>query len=93
MSTSTGPIFTKFAGLVELWPQTNDLKLFFSIFRGTLPWQPILWAKLTSNSHLVVRMTFSRAAPPTYDEQYGQLLYTALANKLPDSMDAREPIR
>jgi len=28
-STSTGPIFTKFAGLVELWPWMNDLKLFF----------------------------------------------------------------
>ena len=31
ISTPNGPIFTKFAELVELWPQMNDLKLFFSI--------------------------------------------------------------
>ena len=39
----------------------------FSIPQGTLPWQPILWIKSTSNTHLVVRMTFARAAPPAYD--------------------------
>ena len=50
ISTSTWPIFTKFAGLVELW-------------------QPILWAKSTSFPHLVVRMTFARAAPPAYDKK------------------------
>ena len=38
-------------------------KLFFSISQGTLPWQLILWAKSTSNPHLLVRMTFARAAP------------------------------
>ena len=36
----------------------------FSIPQGTLPWQPILWAKSTSNTHLVVRVTFAGAAPP-----------------------------
>ena len=39
--TSTRQIFTKFAGLVELWLQMNALKLFFSISQGTLPWQPL----------------------------------------------------
>jgi len=34
----------------------------FSIPQWTLPWQPILWAKSTSNTHLLVRMTFARAA-------------------------------
>jgi len=67
ISTSTGPIFTEFAGLVELRPQMNDRKLFFSIPQGTLPWQPIFWAKSTFNTHLIVRMTFARAAPPAYD--------------------------
>jgi len=41
-------------------------EVIFSISQGTLPWQPILWAKSTSNTHLVVRMTFARAAPPAY---------------------------
>jgi len=63
ISASIGPIFTKFAGLVELWPQMNDPS-YFSIPQGTLPRQPILWAKSTSIPHLVVRMTFARAAPP-----------------------------
>jgi len=67
ISTSTGPSFTKFAGLVEVW--ANDLKLCFSISYGTLSWQPILRAKSTSNPHLVVRVTFARAAPPAYDKK------------------------
>ena len=41
----------------------------FSISQGTLPWQPILWAKSSSNTHVVVRVTFARAAPPAYDEK------------------------
>jgi len=87
ISTSTALIFTKFAGLVELWPQMNDLKLFFSIVQGTLLWQPNMWAKSTSIPHLVVRMTFARAAPPAYDKK-GR----ARANKLPDFVDAGEPL-
>jgi len=87
ISTSTALIFTKFAGLVELWPQMNDLKLFFSIVQGTLLWQPNMWAKSTSIPHLVVRMTFARAAPPAYDKT-GR----ARANKLPDFVDAGEPL-
>jgi len=47
-----------------------------SIPQGTLSWQPILWAKLTFFPHLVVRMSFARAAPPAYDKD-GQLLCTA----------------
>jgi len=42
-------------------------EVIFSIPRGTLPWQPILWAKSTSIPRFVVRMTFARAAPPAYD--------------------------
>jgi len=34
ISTSTGPISTKFA---ELWPHVNAVKLFFSVPQGTLP--------------------------------------------------------
>jgi len=42
ISTSTGPIFTKFAVLVKLWPWMNDRSEdIFSIPQGTLPWQPI----------------------------------------------------
>jgi len=67
ISTYTGPSFTKFAGLVEVW--ANDLKLCFSISYGTLSWQPILRAKSTSNPHLVVRVTFARAALPAYDKK------------------------
>jgi len=70
----------------------NQLELFFSIYQGTLPWQPILWAKSTSIPHLVVRVTFARAAPPAYDRKE-QFLCRAQANKLPDSMDAGEPIK
>ena len=33
ISTSTGPIFTEFAGLVELRPQMNDRKFFFDSSR------------------------------------------------------------
>ena len=44
-------------------------ELIFSIPQGTLPWQPILWANLTSIPRLVVRMTFTRAAPPAYDKK------------------------
>jgi len=62
-------IFARFAGLVELWTQMNDLKLFFSISQGTLRWQQILWAKSTSNPHLVLRMAFARAAPPAYNKK------------------------
>jgi len=68
ISTSTGLIFTKVAGLVELLPQMNELKLFFDTSTD-LPWQLILWAKSTSNTHLVVRVTFARAAPPAYDNK------------------------
>jgi len=39
----------------------------FSIPQGTLPWQPIFWAKSTLFRHLVVRMTFARAAPPAFN--------------------------
>ena len=34
ISTSTGPIFTKFAGLVELWPYMNDPSYFLRSLKG-----------------------------------------------------------
>jgi len=34
ISTSTGPILSKFAGFVELWRCVNDLKLVFRFFKG-----------------------------------------------------------
>jgi len=66
-------------------------KVIFSLPQGTLQWQPILWAKSISNTHLVLRMTFARAAPPAHMQQEGKLLRRTLANKLHDSMDADEP--
>jgi len=62
ISTSAELIFT---GFVELWSEINNLN-FFSILQGTLLWQPILWAKSTCNTHLVVFVTFARAAPQAY---------------------------
>ena len=50
ISTSSGPIYSEFAGLIELWLLMNDLKLLFSITQGTLPWQPIVWAKIDLQS-------------------------------------------
>ena len=64
ISTSTGPIFHEICRIGR--PLTVDERcevIFFSIPRGTLPWQPILWAKSTSFHDLVVGMTFARAAP------------------------------
>jgi len=34
ISTSTGPIFTKFAGLVELWLYMRDMELVFRSRKG-----------------------------------------------------------
>jgi len=34
ISTSAKPIFSKFAGLEDLWLQVNDLKLFFRAVKG-----------------------------------------------------------
>jgi len=34
LSQSTGPIFTKFSGLIQLWLQINDLKLIFRSLKG-----------------------------------------------------------
>jgi len=34
ISTFTAPIFTKFAGLLELWQKMNDLKLFSPSLKG-----------------------------------------------------------
>ena len=34
-----------------------------------LSWQPILWAKLTCNTHLPVRVTFTRAVLSAYDKK------------------------
>ena len=43
-------------------------EVIFSICQGMLPWQPILCTKSTSSTHLVVRVTLARAAPPAYDK-------------------------
>jgi len=50
--------------------------------------------KSTSIPHLVVRVAFARAAPSAYDKKGGSDCYAGRrANKLPDSMDAGEPIK
>jgi len=47
----------------------NDVKLFFSISQGTLPWQPIFFLGgidlQYTNTHRVVHMTFATAAQHT----------------------------
>ena len=44
-------------------------EVIFSIPQGTLPCQPMLSAESTFIPHLVVRMTFARAAPAAYDKK------------------------
>jgi len=67
--------------------------IFFDPSKKTLPWQPILWAKSTSNPQLVVRITFARAAPSAYDKKGDRYAgRRQKANKLLDSMDAGKPI-
>ena len=80
ISTSTEPIFTKFAGLLELWPQMNDLKLFFRSLVG----------HCHGNQFCISHdIRYSSAAGI---RQERQLLCRAQANILPDSMNAGEPI-
>jgi len=69
----------------------NDLKLFFSISYGTLPWQPILWAKSTCNTDLVVSMTFARVAPPAYDKK-GSFATQIAGKQITYSMDTDKTI-
>ena len=60
ISEYTGPIFTKFSALVDLWEEWEGLinsTFFFTIAEGTLPWQPILGAKLAYPPSLVT-LTF-----------------------------------
>jgi len=54
ISTYTRPIFTKFAGLVELWTQMNDLKFFFDP---------------SGDIAMATNMTFAREAAPAYDKK------------------------
>jgi len=42
ISKLTGLIFTKFAGLVELYAADDQSEISFTIPQGTLPWQPFL---------------------------------------------------
>jgi len=65
ISTSTRPIFTKFAGLVEVRPWMNDLKLFFDSSRDVA----VATNFVGKIDLLVVHMTFARAALPAYDKK------------------------
>jgi len=67
------------------------MNVIFSISQGMLPLQPFFGAKSTSNTHLVVRMTFARAAPPANDKK-GNCYALRRQKKLTDSMEAGEPI-
>ena len=59
------PIFTKFAEFVELWPSTHDLKLFFFDPARNVAMATNFVSKIDlHSSHLVVLITFARAAPP-----------------------------
>ena len=68
ISTSTGLVFMKFAGLVELWPETNALKLFFDLSRDVAVATNFV-GKIDFRTHFVVRVTFSRTALPAYDKK------------------------
>jgi len=46
----------------------NDLELFFSISRDVAVATNFV-GKIDLQSHLVVRVTFARAAPPAYDKR------------------------
>ena len=61
ISTSTGPISTKFARLVKLWPSMNDLKLFFLSLKGCCRGNQFCGHNRPPS--LILRMTFTRAAP------------------------------
>jgi len=64
--SDTPVIAAKTAGLIVI------ITIIFSICQGMLPWQPILWAKYIYtpfHTHLVLRLTFARAAPPAYDKK------------------------
>ena len=60
ISTSTEPIFAKFAGLVELWQLMNELRLVFFICEGTLPWQSIYVGFVGFYPQNWVRVPFGR---------------------------------
>jgi len=67
----------------------------FSVPQGTLPWQPILWAKLTRNPHLCA-INRSVVWDPWMAAINKNVVLIGLcwvqANKLPDSMEAGRPI-
>jgi len=67
-----------------------DERYFFDLSRDVAV-ATIFWAKSTSNTHLVVRMTFARAAPPANDKK-GNCYALRRQKKLTDSMEAGEPI-
>ena len=62
----------------------------FLIPQGTLPWQPILWARIP------YICAINRSAPSARSRRRSVSATAARcwaqANKLPDSMDAGEPI-
>jgi len=93
ISTSTEPTFTKFTALVKLCPQMNELKYFFDISRevaaatnfvGKIDLQ---FTPCSFNS-LQFCMTFARALRRHTTKRAGRR-----KKKLPDSMDAGEPIK
>ena len=91
------PIFTQF--------DYERAEVSFSILQVTLPWQPISWAKSTSNPHTFDLSSRAVREISAYDEKCKhrpinsvlliglrvQLLHAA-GKQIPDSMDADEPI-
>ena len=55
-------------------------------------WQPILWTKSSSNTDVVVRVTFAEAAPPAYVKKISCYvvcgLQVAVRNLLKESYDS-----
>jgi len=87
ISTFTGPIFTKFAGLAELWPYVNDLKLSFrSVATNFVGKIDLQYSPYSSHD-------IRQGGAAGIRQEEHSLLYRAQAKKLPDSMDAGEPIK
>jgi len=79
--TSTGPIFAKFAGLVEPYLQIN-YEVSFPMPPGMLPWQPILL--VLSVSLTIHKIGFAWRSVDGGGRQEVQMLRWTQANQLTD---------
>jgi len=71
--------------------ERSQVIYFFDLSRDVV-WQPILWTKSSSNTDVVVRVTFAEAAPPAYVKKISCYvvcgLQVAVRNLLKESYDS-----